>query len=110
MLLSPSRFQQVLSLAPCPQIETCHPEADRRSSLNDLGVGSRQEGATAGKCSGGLPKPASLNHQKKHSAAINQMVNSRFPYFSGKRHASMSAQSPGGRAGSTIFLLSSTEV
>ena len=118
MLLSSSRFQQVLGVTPCPQTETCHPE-DIRLVLSEVGgmrmseglqrkllAGSKEQGNVAA----AFRLAVGLASKKRSSAIINQMVSSRFRYVSSRGHASMPAQSPDGRSCSTIFLLSSTEV
>lgn len=118
MLLSSSRFQQVLGVTPCPQTETCHPEDIRLvpkvAGAMRMYEGSQRKLLTGGKEQGNvaaaLRLDAGLASKKRRSAIINQMVSSRFRYVPNKGHASFPAQSPGGRSCSKIFLLSSTEV
>src|SRR5216683_877980 len=101
MLLSSSRFQQVLGVTPCPQTETCHPQ-DIRLVLSEVGgmrmsegsqrkllAGSKEQGNVAA----AFRLAVGLASKKRSSAIINQMVSSRFRYVPKRGRASFPAQS-----------------
>jgi hypothetical protein len=106
----PSRgFQQVLFVASCSKLETCHPEPSAGVYRTELGGRPLW-----GNCSGGLPftvslegRPALLRTQEKAGVPVNRMVNSTIRNtILGGRCAFPGAP----RLGSKNSLLSSTEV